>query len=182
MRRACLIFFFALGVVLFSAASASAQEMKIGFVDTARVLKEAPQAELARKELEREFAPRDDKIVNMQNKLRNLNDKQDRDIATMSDSERRRLERDMIELRRDIRRAKEEFTEDFNLRRNEELTKLQKLISQTTVAVAKEDGYDIVLSDDVLYSSKRVDITDKILAKLRARKGVAHNKKNNKTN
>lgn len=169
-------------MALFSAVSASAQELKIGFVDTARVLKEAPQADLARKELEREFAPRDDKIVNMQNKLRNLSDKQDRGIATMSDSERRKLERDMIELRRDIKRAKEEFTEDFNLRRNEELTKLQKLISQTTVAVAKEDGYDIVLSDNVLYSSKRVDITDKILARLRARKDVAHQKKNHKTN
>ena len=161
---------------------ANAQELKIGFVDTARVLKDAPQADLARKKLEHEFAPRDEKIVNMQKKLKNLDDRQNRDIAVMSDSARRKLERDMIELKRDIKRAKEEFTEDFNLRRNEELTKLQKLISQMTVAVAKEDGYDIVLSDSVLYTSKRVDITDKILERLRASKDVTQQKSNHTAN
>ena len=114
--------------------------------------------------------------------LKALDDRQNRDIAIMSDTARRKLERDMIELKRDIKRAKEEFTEDFNLRRNEELTKLQKLITQMTVAVAKEDGYDIVLSDSVLYTSKRVDITDKILERLRASKEVMQPKSSNTTN
>lgn len=182
MKRSYLTFCFALGIVLFGAANVNAQDLKIGYVDTARVLKDAPQADLARKKLEHEFAPRDEKIVNMQNKLKNLSDRQNRDIATMSGSERRKLERDMIELRRDIKRAKDEFTEDFNLRRNEELTKLQKLISQTTVAVAKDDGFDIVLSDSVLYTSKRVDITNKILERLRASKDVAQPKTSNTAN
>lgn len=171
-----------LGLFLSTMTVANAQDLKIGFVDTARVLKDAPQADLARKKLEREFAPRDEKIVTMQNRLKSLDDRQNRDLAVMSDTARRKLERDMIELKRDIKRAKEEFTEDFNLRRNEELTKLQKLISQTTVAVAKEDGYDIVLSDSVLYTSKRVDITDKILEKLRASQDVMQPKTSNSAN
>jgi len=165
-----------LGLLLSGTAIANAQELKVGYVDTARVLKDAPQADQARKKLENEFAPRDEKIVAMQKQLKQLDDRQNKDIAVMSDSTRRKLERDMIELKRDIKRAKEEFTEDFNLRRNEELTKLQRLISQMTVAVAKEDGYDIVLSDSVLYTSKRVDITDKILERLRASKDVMQHK------
>lgn len=168
MKRLYLVLCLSFTAMLLLPASVDAQELKIGYVDTARVLKDAPQADVARKKLEKEFAPRDQKIVDMQNKLRRLDDRQNRNIATMSDSERRKLERDMIELRRDIKRAKEEFTEDFNLRRNEELTKLQKLITQTTVSVAKDNGYDIVLSDSVLYTSKRVDITDMILQRLRA--------------
>jgi outer membrane protein len=163
-------------------AMANAQELKIGFVDTARLLKDAPQADLARKKLEHEFAPRDEKIVTMQKRLKHLDDRQNKEIAVMSDATRRKLERDMIELKRDIKRAKEEFTEDFNLRRNEELTKLQKLITQMTVAVAKEDGYDIVLSDSVLYTSKRVDITDKILEKMRASKDAMQPKTSNSAN
>jgi outer membrane protein len=182
LKRAHLANFFAVGLLLTVSVVSSAQDLKIGFVDTARVLKDAPQADLARKKLEHEFAPRDEKIVNMQNRLKSLDDRQNKDIAIMSDSARRKLERDMIELRRDIKRAKEEFTEDFNLRRNEELTKLQRLISQTTVAVAKEDGYDIVLSDSVLYTSKRVDITDKILEKLRTSKDVLQPKSTNTAN
>lgn len=182
MKRSFVTCFLAIGVLLFSTAAVNAQELKIGFVDTARVLKDAPQADLARKKLEHEFAPRDEKIVNMQKQLKNLDDRQNKDIAVMSDSVRRKVERDMIELRRDIKRAKEEFTEDFNLRRNEELTKLQRLISQTTVAVAKEDGYDIVLSDSVLYTSKRVDITEKILERLRTSKDMMQPKINNTSN
>jgi len=170
------------GLLLGVCGAANAQELKIGFVDMARVLKDAPQAELARKKLETEFAPRDDKIVNMQKRLKNLDERQTRELADMSGSERRKIERDMIELRRDIKRAKEEFTEDFNLRRNEELTKLQKLISLTTVAVAKDDGYDIVLSDSVLFTSKRVDITDKILDRLRKAQDLPQTKTTNTSN
>lgn len=171
-----------LGLLLALGGIANAQDLKVGFVDMARVLKDAPQAELARKKLETEFAPRDDKIVSMQKRLKNLDEMQTRDLADMSGSDRRKIERDMIELRRDIKRAKEEFTEDFNLRRNEELTKLQKLISRTTIAVAKDDGYDIVLSDSVLFTSKRVDITDKILDRLRSAKDSPQTKTTNQSN
>jgi outer membrane protein len=182
LKRSSVTYCLGIGIFLLSSTVAIAQDLKIGFVDTARVLKDAPQADLARKKLEHEFAPRDEKIVNMQKQLKNLDDRQNKDNVVMSDSVRRKVERDMIELKRDIKRAKEEFTEDFNLRRNEELTKLQRLISQTTVAVAKEDGYDIVLSDSVLYTSKRVDITEKILERLRASKDVMQPKTNHSAN
>lgn len=182
MKQSYFTYCLGVGILLLSTTLVSAQDLKIGFVDTARVLKDAPQADIARKKLENEFAPRDEKIVNMQKQLKNLDDRQNRDIAVMSDTARRKLERDMIELKRDIKRAKEEFTEDFNLRRNEELTKLQRLISQTTIAVAKDNGYDIVLSDSVLYTSKRVDITDKILDRLRTSKDVMQPKTNNTSN
>ena len=182
MKRLPFKLFLCFAVVIFHNTIAIAQDLKIGFVDTARVLKEAPQADLARKKLESEFAPRDEKIVSMQKELKSLDEKQTKDLAIMSDSSRKKLEREIIALRRDIKRAKEEFTDDFNLRRNEELTKLQKLIYQTTVNVAKEDGYDVILSDSVLYSSKRVDITNKILERLRANKEVLQPKPNNSAN
>lgn len=162
------------------AGLAGAQDLKLGFVDTARVLKEAPQADRARHKLEAEFAPRDEKIVAMQKQLKGLDEKQTRDIAVMSDATRRDLERDIIALRRDIKRAREEFTEDFNLRRNEELTKLQKIIYETTVNVAKEQGFDLILSDSVLYTSKRVDITDIVLERLRLAGGTATPKQDTK--
>jgi outer membrane protein len=182
LKQSFIKYYLGLWFFLLCAGLANAQDLKIGFVDTARVLKDAPQADLARKKLESEFAPRDEKIVKMQKELKKLDERQNKDIAIMSDAARRKLERDIIALRRDIKRAKEEFTEDFNLRRNEELTKLQKLISQTTVTVAKENGFDIVLSDSVLYTSKRVDITDKILERLRTNKDITQPKPHTATN
>jgi len=151
-----------------------AQDLKVGYVDTAKVLKDAPQADLARKKLEDEFNPRDQEIVQLQKNLKQLKEKQERDVKLMSKADAIKLERSIVSLKRDIKRAKEEFNEDFNLRRNEELAKLHKLIARTTVKTAEELKYDIILSDNVLYINKRVDITGTVIKRLqKLQKGSA---------
>ena len=144
-----------------------AEETRLAFVNTQRVMDKAPQAQAARELLKNEFAPRDKKIVAMQKELKKLEEELARNAAVLSESMRVKQERKITSLKRDIKRARDEFLEDLNLRRNEELGKLQKLISDAIVAVAREAGYDIVLGDTVLYASERVDITDKVLERLR---------------
>ncbi len=145
-----------------------AEEIKIGFVNVARVLQQAPQAEQAKKRLEREFAPRDKRLVAMQKELKKLEEKLARDAAVMSDSERRKLERDILAKQRELKRAREEFREDFNLRRNEELGKLQRQVFEAVKSLAKEESYDLLLTDGVVYASDRVDVTDKVLKRLKS--------------
>jgi outer membrane protein len=147
--------------------AAKSAETNIGFVDTARVLKQAPQAEQARKKLESEFAPRDKKIIEMQKQLKDMEDELSKNVSVMSNLVRKKKEREIISQKRDIKRAKEEFNEDLNIRRNEELTRLQKQVYETIVGLAREKNYDIILGDNVLYSSNRVDITDDVLEQLR---------------
>jgi len=151
---------------------ALADETRLAFVNTQRVMDQAPQAQAARELLKNEFAPRDKKIVAMQKELKKLEEELARNAAVLSESMRVKQERKITSLKRDIKRARDEFLEDLNLRRNEELGKLQKLISDAIVAVAREAGYDIVLGDTVLYASERVDITDKVLERLR-KQGVS---------
>ena len=147
--------------------SLSAQEIKLGFVNTARIMNQAPQAEAARERLKNEFKSRDEKIVALQNDLKKLEDDISKSAAVMSESVRNKNERKIVSLKRDIKRGKEEFNEDLNIRRNEELTKLQKQVYETIVALAKERNYDVIFGDSVLYASKRVDLTDQVLEKLK---------------
>lgn len=163
IKTSC-IFFCLFGLM---ANVASAAEAKLGFVNIARILKDAPQAEKARKKLEFEFAPRDKKIVEMQKKFKKLEDRLAKDAVIMSETARKKLERQIISDRRDIKRSREEFTEDLNIRRNEELSKLQKLVYDTIVALAKEQQYDLILGDSVLFASKRIDVTDQVLTRLK---------------
>lgn len=164
----CLVTIITVGIFSLFAVPGFAQDLKIGYVDTGLVLKEAPQAEIARKKLKNEFNPRDEKIVEMQNQLKTMGEQQEKNDKVMSISARRALERDILTLKRDIKRAKEEFTEDFNLRRNEELAKLQQIIHKTTIEFAKDKSFDVILSDSVLYASQRIDITSMILERLRS--------------
>ena len=169
-----LSLFFATGVV--------AAETKIGVVNSARLLKEAPQAEAAKKKLKAEFAPRDEKIVSMQQKLKKLEDELTKNASVMSEPVRKKKERKLISDKRDIKRAKEEFNEDFNLRRNEELSKLQKMIYNAIITLAKNESYDIILGDSVLYTSQQTDLTDKVLERLRQNfksTSVTNNQQNN---
>ncbi|MCS4505653.1 Chaperone protein Skp [wastewater metagenome] len=156
----------ALAAGLAFALPAGAAEIKIGFVNPAKVSNNAPQADAARRKLEKEFAPRDQEIVSMQEKLRSLEQRL-QDNASMSESDRQSLQRQIVSLRRDIQRTQEAFREDFNMRRNEELGELQRRILQTVSDYAKRQDYDLVVSDGVIYASDAVDITDRIIERLR---------------
>jgi len=149
-----------------SVSAVYAADTRIGIVNTAKILKEAPQAEAARKKLESEFAPRDAKIVVLQKTIKALEDKLTKDAAIMSDTARKKQEREIVSKKRDVKRSREEFTEDFNFRRNEEIGKLQKLVSETILSLAKEKQYDIILNESVIYASKQVDITINVLERL----------------
>ena len=164
MRKKLFLFLF-LGL---SSLAVTADDIKIGFVNVPRILESAPQAAKAKKDLEREFAPRDKKLVAMQKKLKKLEEKMQTDGDVMSQSERQKKEREIISLKRDARRAQEEFREDFNIRRNEELSKLQKVVFEAIQSLAKEKNYDLLVTDGVVFASERIDVTADIEAKLNA--------------
>jgi outer membrane protein len=123
---------------------AQAADVKIGFVSIAKILSSAPQAEAASKRLEQEFAPRQKGLVEAQKSLRKLEEKLSKDGAVMSESQRRNLEGDIRNQMRELKRTSDEFREDFNLRRNEELGKFQKQVLDVINNVAKEEGFDLV--------------------------------------
>jgi len=156
-----------LGTWMSLAATATiAAEIKIGFVNAAEVLEKAPQADAARKRLEKEFSPRDKKLVNAKKTVRKLEEKLSRDGAIMSESERRKLERDILSQQRELKRAQEEFREDLNIRRNEAFDKLRRRVFEVINDIAKAEKYDLVVSDGVVYATDRVNITGKVVAQL----------------
>jgi outer membrane protein len=153
--------------LLFTAHSAAA-EQRIGYVDAVRVLESAPQADTARAAIEKEFSGRDRALIAAQKEVKALEDKLDKDGAIMSETERARLERDIISKRRDLKRDQDAFREDLNFRRNEEFGKIQKVIVDAIQVIAKDQKLDLVMGQGVVYFSPEVDLTDKVIEKLKA--------------
>ncbi|MDX1433433.1 MAG: OmpH family outer membrane protein [Gammaproteobacteria bacterium] len=159
------------GALMAAAAAAPAQvlaEVQVGFVNVAKVLELAPQAEAARNRIEREFAPKDRELLEQQKDIRALEDRLVKNAAVMSETERQRQEAEIRAQKRDLRRSQDEFREDLNLRKSQELSKLQKTVTEVIQQLARADKYDLILSDGVIYAGERVDITDLILERLRA--------------
>ncbi|HQU15135.1 MAG: hypothetical protein B7Z66_06040 [Chromatiales bacterium 21-64-14] len=145
----------------------SAAELKIGFVNPATLLEKAPQAKAASNLLEQEFAPRQKKLESEQARIQKQEAKLERDGAVMSQPEQQKLQREILNDRRELKRKQDEFREDLNIRRNDELGKLEQVIRQAILTLAKEQHYDLIVSDGVLYASPRVDMTDQVLKLLR---------------
>ncbi|MCB1870291.1 MAG: OmpH family outer membrane protein [Gammaproteobacteria bacterium] len=149
------------------ANAAGAEEVKIGVVDVSKLLEESPQAENLRKKLDSEFQRRSQDLLEQQKQLKKLTDKLTRDGAIMSDSEQTRMEQDIRARRRQLKSSSDEFREDLNLRRNEESQKLRRLLTEVIHQLGKDENLDLIL-DNAVYASGRVNLTDKVLARLRA--------------
>ena len=154
-------------IILLCSLSIAYAEQKIAFVNQTKLLQKAPQAESARNKLQKEFSKRDKALVNLQQTIVTKENKLKKDAAILSSAELNKLKRKILILRRDLERDKLAFKDDISIRQNEELVKLQQSVIKSIQTIAKKENYDLIISDGVVYASKKIDITDKILAQLK---------------
>ncbi|HXX83349.1 MAG TPA: OmpH family outer membrane protein [Casimicrobiaceae bacterium] len=159
----------AAGIVLLAAASipalAQGSDVKIGFINSERLFREAAPAKRAQQKLEKEFAARDAEIQKLSKQIRDLQSGLEKDGVTMPEAERRNKERDLANMNRDLQRAQREFREDLNLRRNEELSAVQERANKVIQQIAIDEKFDLIIQD-VVYASPRIDITDRVIKAL----------------
>jgi outer membrane protein len=163
----------ALGMLalLGAALPAPAEEaLRLGYVNVVKVIEQAPQGESVLKKLEAEFGPRDKQLRALRDRIKALEEELEKNALAQRETDRAGKERELADLRRNLKRDSQEFREDYNVRRNEELGALQKIVYQAIVQVAKEEKYDLVIHEGAVYAGDRVDITDKVLNRLRAKK------------
>ena len=148
-----------------AALPSSAVELKIGFVNTERIFREAGPAQKAQKKLEKEFASRDADLQKMAKQARDLQQTLEKEAVTMSEADKAKKERELGALNRDFQRMQREFREDLNLRRNEELASVQERANKVIKEIADGEKYDLIVQDAV-FASPKIDITDKVLKAL----------------
>lgn len=158
----------ALALMFAFALPAQAQDQKIGFVNVPLLMDRAPQTKAAMSALEEEFAPRQREILARQKEFQDLQEKIQRDVAVMGETERRNAEKDLRDLQREVVRLQNEFREDLNLRRNEELGNLQRALLKEVQDYSQGAGFDLVVGDGVLFASTAVDITEMVLRAVEA--------------
>ena len=143
----------------------AASELKIGFVKTDKVFKEAAPAIRALKKIEKEFLPREQELQKLTKQGRDLQVVLEKESVTMSESERRDKEQDLARMNRDLQRMQREFREDLNLRRNEEMAAVIERAQKEIQKIAEAEKFDLILQEAV-FISPRLDITDKVIKAL----------------
>jgi outer membrane protein len=154
----------ALAASLFAGASA-ATELKVGYVNTQRLFRDAPMAVKAQKKLDSEFSKRDQELQKQAKQIQGIQEGLEKNSLTMSESDRRTKERELNDLSRDFQRKQREFREDLNLRQNEEMAAVLERANKVIKQIAEAEKFDLILQDAV-FVSQRLDITEKVIKAL----------------
>ncbi len=156
-------------LTLAATAGVHAQELKIGYVNSDRVLRDAAPAKAAQSRLETEFSKRQKEGDDAAARLKAAADKLDKDAPTLSEAERSRRQRELVDQDRELQRKRREFQEDLNQRKNEELATVVERANRVIKQIYETEKYDIILQGDVMvFVGPRVDITDKVIKALNA--------------
>lgn len=161
------IFWTLLWGLLFLLAAPAYSQSKIGFVNANIILEQAPQAVQALKKLEQEFAARDQELISRREDIQAIESDLAQLSMTESSDKRAEMERSIRQKQRELARMEEDFRDDFNVRRNQELQTLQMLIQQVITEVRQDENFTLILNQDAIASaSKEADITPLVLQKL----------------
>lgn len=164
-----------LAAAAFVPAANAQTNLKIGVINVGRLLEQAPQSQAVNDRLKAEFGQRQSDIVAMQNKLQGQQETYNRDKDVMGQDEREKLESQIRDGQRDLQRKQNEYLDDLNVRKNEEVGKLQRDILQRVQTYASAQKYDLVVAD-AIYFSNAVDITAAVLDMLKQDKSSSTDK------
>lgn len=157
-----------MAICLLGMSAQASADTKIGVVDMLKLMAKAPQAEAARKEIQREFGAKQRTIEAKDQQFRDKQERFKRDAPVMSASARSKAERDLLQEQKDLRREVEDLQEGMNLKQRELFASLQRGIGESLRDLAKKEGYDLILGDGILWADEKVDITDKLISVLEA--------------
>jgi outer membrane protein len=151
-----------------AAAPARAAGLRIAVVNYGELLQQSPQAKAAVATLRAEFAPKQRSLQAQANELKVRENTLKKNEATMTQDQKDQAELDLRERYQDLARKQSEIQDDVNTRRNELMSQLQRTLVQVVQNYAKQQKYDLVLADGVIYSDSTLDITPAILSALKS--------------
>ena len=140
---------------------------KIAVVDMGEVFEQLPQREQISKSLKAEFGDRVAEVQKMQEEMRSLVEKQQRDGALMSDTQKTELVRKMDSLKSEFQLKGKALDEDMRRRQGEEQNKLLVQVQKAIKTIAGKENYDLVLQRGaVIFVKPEADISGKVVEAL----------------
>ncbi len=154
-------------VLTLSGFNAFADGAKFGVVDLQKIMQTSNQMKAIQKKLENDFKPRRDKLLAMEDGLKQDMEKFKRDSSVLSDSQKKELEKKIVTVQQNFEREGQKYQQELSTAHNEAMEGLYSKIRKAIAKVAETEKYDIVLQKDAApFSSDKLDITDSVLKQI----------------
>jgi outer membrane protein len=151
-------------------AMAPAQaDTKVGVVNIDRLIKDSPQGKAVEDALRNDANAKQRELVALQASLKSKQEKLEKDGSTMTADQRSKAEKELRDGNRDLSQKANDYQEELTNRQNEELSRLQSALVAEVQSYALSQKYDLVIASGVVYAAPTLDLTDSVLASLKAR-------------
>ena len=148
------------------AITASAETIKIGYIDTEQVVNNLPQYQKRVLEISKEFEPKKQELLDLFNHIELLREK----IDTISKSEKKENLQiklsELASLEESFKKETEFWQETMNNNKIELLQQIELLINTTIKSFAISEDYDLILYENAAFVSDEVNITYKIIERI----------------
>ena len=156
---------FVLGVIVILAAVPAAAG-QIGFLDAERAVLSVQEGKSQLKVLEEWATPRRDHIEQLKGQVGELNQRLAAERSTASPEALAQLDRELVQVQRDLEDQVRAFNRDLAARRDRMLGELSAKIMTVAGQYAEANGFDAIFllgAHAVAYYSKSLDVTDAII-------------------
>ena len=144
--------------------SAFADGAKIGVVDLQKIMQTSTQMKTIQEKLEKEFKPRRDKLVAMEESLKSDMEKIKRDNAILSQTQRKDLEKKIVATQQQFEREGQQYQQELSTAHNEAMEEFYNKIRAAIAKVAQNEKYDLVFQKDAApFSVDKLDVTSKVM-------------------
>lgn len=160
MKYFTLLFFLILSI------TTQAKEFKIGYINAQHLLDSSPQLIQANQTILEEFSPKREALLALGEDFKVQLDEFNQDKDSLSEKEiKTRLEA-LRTAEQNFKEQEFELTEQLNLRKQEELEKIQTVLREAIKAIAEKHKFDLILQN-LAYASEKANITPLVSSKLR---------------
>ena len=150
-----------------STGSVFADGTKIGVVDLQKIMQTSTQMKGIQEKLEKEFKPRRDKLVAMEDGLKKDMEKFKRDTAIMSQTQRKDLEKQIVGTQQQFEREGQQYQQELSTAHNEAMEEFYNKIRAAIAKVAESEKYDLVFQKDAApFSVEKLDVTAKVMQEI----------------
>ena len=152
------------GLMFLMSSISFAADIKIGYVDFARVQSESKAGQAAFKSIETMFKEKQKQLDEKQGDIEKMMKELEKQSSVLSMEVRKQKEEKLQREYKELQRFKSDSEEDLNKKKAELAKSMFEEVNTVISKFGKEEGYTLILEHTVvLYAPEAVDVTDKII-------------------
>ena len=155
---------FALFLLAFLAFPVTAESIKIGYIDTEKVVNSLTQYQQENADIIKEFESKKQELLDLFNHIELVRANLSKIDKSLNESDFQIELNKVLELESSFQQETEYWQEKINQKKIDLLQKIEIVVNEAIKEFAITEGYDLILYENAAFVSKNVNISNKIIS------------------